>query len=188
MFVILESSAVGLMKETQDPDFPIAGVRASKELHEAVLAGQGNLLSYHAEWIRLSGVARRSSAAHSHAALCEGLRLMHQYDQIDTSSVAIGEHLCRWLIQIELGVERNPASPNFDGLDVLAGTSTLQDGRASTAKFQEWVSTRMKERASLWKQERLFQQERRLQRSKKSGGYGGDQKPDADGPSGSGGK
>lgn len=160
------ATAVSLMKEVKDDDFPIAGVRACKELHEAVLGGPGNFVSYHSEWLRLSGVSRRSSAAHAHAALCEGLRLLHHYDQIDASSVAIGEHLSRWLIQIELAVERSPSAPNFDGLDILAGTSTLQDGRASTARFTEWVSTRMRERATLWKQERLFQQERRHQRGR----------------------
>jgi hypothetical protein len=94
--------------------------------------------------------------------------------------VAIGEHLSRWLIQIELAGERSPSAPNFDGLDIVAGTSTLQDGRASTARFTEWVSTRMKERATLWKQERLFQQERRHQRGRNAAAEDDDDDDDED--------
>ena len=43
-------SAVELMKETEDKEFPIAGVRAAREYHEAVAGGPSNFLSYHAEW------------------------------------------------------------------------------------------------------------------------------------------
>ncbi len=91
--------AISLMKSVEDSDFPIHGVRAAKELHESVALGPGNFVSYHAEWIRLSGVAKRTSAAHIHRTLCESLRLLHSYDQIDSSSTAIGEHLSRWLVQ-----------------------------------------------------------------------------------------
>jgi hypothetical protein len=50
------ATAVSLMKEVKDDDFPIAGVRACKELHEAVLGGPGNFVSYNSERLRLSGV------------------------------------------------------------------------------------------------------------------------------------
>ena len=163
------AKAVSLMREAPDPDFPIAGVRAAKELHEAVLGGPGNFTSYHAEWVRLSGSPKRSSASHIHSSLCECLRLMHHFDQLDTSSLAVGEQLSRWLITVELAVERNPAQPNYEGLDVIGGAAVLQDGRASTARFGEWVSSKMKERSSIWKQERLFRQERRLQLGHRGG-------------------
>ena len=158
------ATSVMLMKSAEEADFPIKGTRAAKELHNAVSEGPGNFLSYHAEWVRLSGVSRRSAATHVHSALCEGLRLLHHYDQIDSSSTAIGEHLSRWLIQTEIAVERSPQQPDYSGLDIIAGTAVLPDGRASTGKFNEWVSSRMKERAAIWKQERLYRQERRAGR------------------------
>ena len=77
--------------------------------------------------------------------------------------------MCRWLIQVELAVERSPTAPDYAGLDIVAGTATLPDGRASTHKFNEWVSSRLKERTSIWKQERLYRQEKKLTR----GGRGG---------------
>ena len=52
--------AVALMKAPVDPEFPIAGVRAAKEFHEAVAASAGGFLHYHAEWVRLSGVSRQA--------------------------------------------------------------------------------------------------------------------------------
>ena len=165
--------AVALMKAPADPEFPIAGVRAAKEFHEAVAASAGGFLHYHAEWVRLSGVSRKASAAHIHRGLCEALRLMHSFDQLDVSALAVGEHLSRWVIQTELAVERNPMQPDFSGLDIIEGSAALPDGRASTSKFTEWVTGRLKERASIWKQERLYNQERRQLRGGK-GGRGGE--------------
>ena len=162
-------SAVELMKQTEDKDFPIHGVRAGFEYHSSVANGPGNFLSYHSEWLRLSGVARRSSAAHIHSSLCECLRLLHSHDQIDASTTAIGEFLSRWAIQTELAVERSPSAPDYTGLDIISGSAVQADGRASTSRFGEWISGRLKERASIWKQERLYAQERRNLRSKGKG-------------------
>ena len=163
-------SAVVLMKNAEDKEFPINGIRAAKEFHEAVASSSGEFLSYHSEWLRLSGVNKKASAVHIHRALCEALRLMHTYDQVDVSSLACGEHLTRWIIQTELAVERNPLQPDFTGLDIISGTAQLPDGRAATSKFTEWVTGRLKERAAIWKQERLFQQERRQRGRGHTGG------------------
>ena len=160
------SAAVALMHNAEDKEFPIAGTRSSKELHESAALGPGNFLSYHAEWLRSSGVSGRSSSAHVHRNLCKVLRLLHSYDQVDCSSLAAGETLCRWMIQTELAVERSPSMPDYSGLDIAADTATLPHGRASTSKFNKWVSAGLKERASIWKQERLFRQERKTRGGK----------------------
>lgn len=172
------SAAVALMHEGKDPEFPVTGVRAAREFHDSVAYGPGNFLSYHSEWMRLSGVSNRNAAAHVHRNLCEVLRLMRSYDQIDCSSLAAGETLCRWLIQTEMAVERSPGQPDYQGLDIVAGTATMPDGRASTSKFQEWVSSRLKERAAIWKQDRLYRQERRQGPGR--GARGGDAADDAE--------
>ena len=87
------SAAVALMHDAKDDEFPVAGVRAARELHDSIATGPGNFLSYHAEWIRLSGVSQRNAAAHVHRNICEILRLLHSYDQVDCSSLAGGETL-----------------------------------------------------------------------------------------------
>ncbi|CAJ1387457.1 unnamed protein product [Effrenium voratum] len=170
-------AAVALMHNAEDKEFPIAGTRSSKELHESVALGPRNFLSYHAEWLRLSGVSGRSSSAHVHRNLCEVLRLLH------SCSLAAGETLCRWVIQTELAVERSPSMPDYSGLDIVAGTATLPDGRASTSKFNEWVSARLKERASIWKQERLFRQERKTRGGKGKDDIDDDSEDDGPGDS-----
>lgn len=173
-------SAVGLMKEPEsEADFPIAGVRAARELHDSIARGPGNFVTYHAEWLRQSGVGKKASAAHIHRSLCESFRLMHSWDQIDSSSTAIGEHLSRWLIQTEVAVDRNPAQPDYTGLDIISGTSITAEGRAATSKFTEWLGARLKERAGVWKQERWYAQERRMQKGK-GGGKGGEDSSDGD--------
>ena len=78
-------------------------------------------------------------------------------------------------MQTELAVERNPAQPDYSGLDIISGSAVQSDGRATTSKFPEWVTSRLKERAQVWKQERLYNQERRNIRGKGKGGKGGDE-------------
>ena len=92
------------------------------------------------------------------------------------------EHVSRWLIQVELAVERNPQQPNYEGLDILSGTSVSSDGRATTTKFVEWVSNRMKDRANIWRQERLFKQEKQSQRGKAAPDHDDDSEDDEGGP------
>lgn len=170
-------TAVQLMKgseEDKDEEFPIRGVRASKEYHESVALGTTNFLSYHEQWLRQSGVPKRASAAHIHRNLCEGLKLLHSFDQIDGSTTAIGEHLVRWAIQTELAVERNPLQPDYAGLDIISGTTLSNDGRASASRFGEWVTTKLKERSQIWKQERLFNQERQRQKGRGKGKHDDD--------------
>ena len=158
--------AVLMMKEPAIEDFPIAGVRAAREFLESISGGAHTLLTYHSEWLRNSGVGRKSSAAHVHRGLMEALRLMICFDQLDPSALAVAEHICRWAIQTELAVERCPTAPDYTGLDIISGSSLLPDGRANATRFTEFLSQRLKDRASIWKQERLYAQERRLQRGK----------------------
>ena len=55
--------AVTLMKDPVDGDFPIAGVKAAKEFHVSVAASAGGFLSYHSEWLRLSGVSKKGQCS-----------------------------------------------------------------------------------------------------------------------------
>ena len=77
-------------------------------------------------------------------------------------------------------MERNPSAPNYEGLDMVSGTSIQGDGRATAPKFTEWLTGRLKERAQIWKQERLYAQEKRQQKGK--GKSGRDDDDDSDDP------
>ena len=65
--------AVPLMKSPPDPEFPIQGTRVAKEFHKAVSLTTEGFLTYHSEWVRLSGVSRRTSSVHIHRSVCEAL-------------------------------------------------------------------------------------------------------------------
>eukprot|EP00438_Fugacium_kawagutii_P013877 Skav219716 [mRNA] locus=scaffold301:31513:32607:+ [translate_table: standard] len=156
------NDSLTLMKETTLDDFPLStDVRAAKEFLTAVNDGPGNLQRYHTEWQRLSGIADGSSVCHAHRIICETLRLMHSYDQLNIANLASGEQLVRWLVQLETATERNFRSPDFTGLDLILGGAISAEGKALTQKFTEHLSSKLKERASIWKQERLYREERK---------------------------
>ena len=153
--------AVALMREVELPGFPLAGPRGFKELNASVAQAGFSWTQYHAEWVAKSGVADGAAVAHTHRNLAETFRLMHHYDQIDGSSLAVGEQLARWMIQTETAVERNPRFPDYSGLDVLVGAPVSSDGRAETKRISEWVSKRMEQRSQIWKHERLYREEQK---------------------------
>ena len=168
------SDVVALMKEPDFDDFPLGGIRAAKEYHSAVSEGAGNFTSYRSEWTRLSGVSEQSAVSHVHCNICEVLRLLLFYDQIDVSATAGGEMLTRWFIQSGISVERNPRHPDYSGLDIVISAPTTREGRAQTPNFNAWVTDRLKDRAAIWKQERFYREERnKLGAGDGAGGGGG---------------
>ena len=157
----LEDS-LALMKEEPLSDFPLGGdTRAAKEFLVSVSEGPGSLARYHVDWQRLSGISDGSSINHTHKNLCELLRLMHSYDQINVVNTACGEFTARWLVQLEIATERNPRNPDFSGLDLIMGGAVNAEGKAITAKFTQELTTKLKERANIYKQERLYREEQR---------------------------
>ena len=123
------SDVVALMKGPDFDDFPLGGIRAAKEYHSAVSEGAGNFTFYHSEWTRLSGMSEQSAVSHVHCNVCEVLRLLHYYDQIDVSATAGGEMPTRWLIQSEISVERNPRHPDYSGIDIVISAPTTRAAR-----------------------------------------------------------
>ncbi|CAJ1375764.1 unnamed protein product [Effrenium voratum] len=83
----------------------------------------------------------------------EVLRLMIGHDQLNTPSLAAGEQLVRWLVQLE--------EPRLSGLGIILGGPVSNEGRAQTRKFNEHLTNKLKERAQIWKSERQFREEKR---------------------------
>ncbi|CAK0802975.1 unnamed protein product [Prorocentrum cordatum] len=159
------SEAVALMLDVEQPNFLLAGVRGVKEFLDSVASGPGNMTSHQAEWARLSGVGEGLAVNRVRRNLCEVIRLMHSWGQVDVSMLASSELLVRWLIQTEIAVdERNPRHPDYSGLDIVISAPVNAVGRASTSKFNTWVTDRLKERATIWKQERLYREEQKQTR------------------------
>ena len=145
------NSAVELMKgggdDETESDFPIQGTRAAKEY-----------IIKQWRWGRMDSWPIMSNGFDSRGCrnvlrlptstgICvrdsdcciRGIKLMVQQQQLESTSV-VGPY------------KRN-----------------LLDGRASASKFGEWVTSKLKERSQIWKQERLYAQERR---QAKGGGKG----------------
>ena len=57
------------MRNQRAPDFPLGGELALTEDLVAVAEGPGNCSSYHAEWMRLSGVMENAAVAHTHTGM-----------------------------------------------------------------------------------------------------------------------
>ena len=153
--------AVGMLGQPEVPDWTFQGPRLCRELLRNVVDGPGNLVSYHAEWVRLSGIFENSSFSYEHRHCCECLRLALVHDQVDASALQVCEQIARRLDQIEMAVERCPSKPDFSGLDVLTDGAITARGSARNPTFRAWVGDRQRERANILKQRRLYAEEQR---------------------------
>ena len=104
--------AVALLRETEFEDWPHLGSRATKEFLTSIRDGSGDLENCHTNWVHRSGVSESSAVCHSHAILCESLRLFISYDQVDVSNLAGVEQIVRRIIQDERAVRKNSKYPD----------------------------------------------------------------------------
>eukprot|EP00435_Cladocopium_sp_Y103_P011928 s3109_g3.t1 len=157
--------ALNLLRQSDFEDWPFVGPRAVREYLEAIRDGPGDLPSYHMSWVRSSGVTSGSAIVHEHHSLCEALRLALSKDQLDVSNLASYEHLTRRLLTLEIAVARSPGNPDFTGLEVVAEAPIASTGQAYVSSMSTWITEKLKEKANIQKQSRLFKEEF----SKKSG-------------------
>ena len=87
--------------------------------------------------LRHSGVPKRASAAHTRWNLCEGLKLLRSFDQIDGSTTAIDEHLVIGPFKQNWQLSATLLQTDNAGLDIIGGTTLSNDGRASASSFGE---------------------------------------------------
>ena len=151
--------ALALMSEEKFDDWGFVGPRATREYLVAIREGPGDLISYHNGWVRSSGISNSSAIAHEHRSLIETLRLGFSKDQLDLSNLTCMENVVRRLIVLEMAVARNPAAPDFSGLDVVSETPIAAQGQAYVSAITSWVTEKLKERSQIQKQARLFKEE-----------------------------
>ena len=150
---------MALLRESALADWPYDGPRAVKEFFTSVRDGSGGLLPYHLQWMTNSGVYTMGAAAHEHKVLIEALRKGMEIDQLDLSNLCMGEELVRRLIQIEVAVARNPSAPNYAGLSELMESPIDDMGQAATGQLSHWLTEKLKTKANIQKQARLYQEE-----------------------------
>ena len=97
--------------------------------------------------------------AHEHKIICNVIRNALEIDQLNVVNSLAFELLIRRLVQMETAVARNAQNPDFTGLDLMLEDSVGQGGEAITTTFNSWLSTKLKEKASIAKQTRLYKEE-----------------------------
>ena len=72
---------------------------------------------------------------------------------------------------------RSPQQPDYSGLDELLESPVGSQGQASTTKVTHWLTDRLKDKANIQKQARLFREE-----CGRGGGGGNSRGRDTSGP------
>ncbi|CAK0851526.1 unnamed protein product, partial [Prorocentrum cordatum] len=142
--------AVEMMEQVELADAPDLGPRAMGEFLSSVATGSGKLVSYQAEWERLSGVFAGGAQNREHRvrrAIC--------LDQLNVNNLHCVEAAVRRIIQIEMAAQRNPRHPDFSGLEGVVAGPTAASGSASVPKHQERAVARQQDRGNIPKQMRL---------------------------------
>ena len=150
-------SAVDLLRNSKDMEWNLSGPRAFIEYIKAIRSGATDMVVYHLNWVRSSGINQYSAAVHEHRILC--VKAFLQVDQVDCSNLLGCEILVRRLIQIETATARSPTSPDYSGLELIMEQPIGSGGEAAVLKFSEWLGGRLKERATVQKQARLYREE-----------------------------
>ena len=153
------SDAFPLFKESSFPDWGFCGPRAVKEYLQSIREASSDLSSYHLQWLQHSGANPRTALVHEHRNIIETLRLAISRDQLDVTCLLSFELLVRRAIQLELAVARSPQNPEFTGLEALMEAPLTQTGAAATRSLDLWLTDRLKEKAQIQKQARLFREE-----------------------------
>lgn len=151
--------AMGLLRQSDFPDWGFAGPRAAREFLTSIYESGVDLGAYHLQWAKNSNVNTHSSVCHEHKNLLECIRLGLLRDQLDLSNLLMAEMMIRRVVQLEVAVSRNNTAPDFAGLDVLLESPLTEGGGASARALDEWVTSRLKEKAQIAKQTRLFREE-----------------------------
>ena len=153
------SDAFPLFKESSFPDWGFSGPRAVKEYINSIREASNDLSSYHLQWLQHSGANPRTALVHEHRSIIETLRLAISRDQLDVTSLLSFELQVRRAIQLELAVARSPQNPEFTGLEALMEAPLTQTGAAAARSLDLWLTERLKEKAQIQKQARLFREE-----------------------------
>ena len=151
--------AFSLLRQSDLKDWSFAGRRAVKEFLGSIHESGVDLGAYHLQWVTNSGVNQHTSVVHEHRNLLEVVRLALSRDQLDVSNLLCMELVVRRVVHLEVAVARNSNIPDYSGLEVLLDNPLTEGGAANTRALDEWVTSRLKEKAQIAKQNRLYREE-----------------------------
>ena len=164
--------AFPLLRQSDFKDWQFKGPRAVREFLGSIQESGTDLGNYHLQWVKNSGVNAHTGACHEHRNLVELVRLALCRDQLDVTNLMSVELAIRRVVQIEVAVSRNAGNPDYSGLEVLLENPLTETGAAATRSLDEWVTSRLKEKAQIAKQTRLFKEESSFASKNKGTGAG----------------
>ena len=158
--------------EPKSPDFDLPGQRVTKELITAMSSSGMEWMSHHLDFVHKSGLSSTSGVCRSHRRLSEALQAFQQSDQLNLPALVGIEILCRYLVQIETAVARNPKCPDFQDLDALVGSTVNEIGGLVLPEYNKFIAQAQQAEAFTLKQRRLWREEQVvLTGPGNSGGY-----------------
>ena len=172
------------MRSETFPDWPHRGPSATREFLESVLENGGDLSTYHAAFMRKSGLSDHSASAHELKNLLQILKLSISYDQLDVNIATI-EQTVRRILEIQIAVRRNPKHPTFDSFDYNTRGTVDEVGGTRAAGYFEWMAEQQKAEAKTLKSTREWKQEQEADRRR---AHRGEKDRDSSGEDGGGGK
>ena len=158
--------ALTKMSDTKFDDWPHRGPKAVREFLESVAENGGDIANYHSSFLRKSGLAENSAAAHEYKNLLGILKLAVTYDQVDCSNLASIEQVVRRILEIQVAVRRNPKHPTFDTFDYNTRGVVDEVGGARAAGYAEWMAEQQKAEAKSLKSTREWREEQAAERRK----------------------
>ena len=163
------AQSIATFRDTSFKDWPFRGPKAVIETFNGVVKSGNELDGYDLFWTSRSGVAKGSSISITHRNIFAALSLLQRYDQTDLYNLAAAEFLCRWALQIQAAVRKNPKQPSFGGLDIYLSHSFDESGGIVTSDFKKFVAEEQKAEAIVLKQFRLWTEEVAAEDKKKKG-------------------
>jgi len=153
------TDAVRLFRRKELPGWPFTSPPAGPEYCLALDAAGLDLILHGLSWEKASGLSKQSGTARLHKFMLEALHQFISYDQLHVANSAGFEYLFRALIGAETAVRRNPACPDYAGLDALLVAPIDRAGSAITTEFNKFVASLQRDDAQVFKQQRLFKEE-----------------------------
>ena len=144
----------------------------TKELITAMSSSGMKWMSHHLDFVHKSSLSSTSGVCRSHRRFSEALQAFQQSDQLRSPALVGIEILCRYFVQIETAVARNPKCPDFQDLDALVGSTVNEIGGLVLPGYNKFIAQAQQAEAFTLKQRRFWREEQVvLFGNANSGGY-----------------
>ena len=157
--VIILRDMLTRYKEKQLKGWVFKGPRAISELLRGVAGTGHELNTYGSYWVKQSGLNPKSATAIEFVSNLTALHFMVTVDLLDPFNSSSAEHIARRSLQIQKAVRKNPAAPDFAGLETYMQHCHDLGGGLQTTDFDRYVSGLQKDEAAVMKQARLIKEE-----------------------------